>query len=389
MLPADSPDRIGRYELHGLLARGGMGRLYLARDPNTGRLVVIKLMDATLDSAELRDRFDREARSLASLSHPNIIHIYDYGDFKDSPFIAMEFVRGETLEERIKRRSTMTVPHKLRLLTELCSGLAHAHEAGIIHRDVKPANLMVDLDERLRILDFGIARVADSNLTRMINPSEGFGPTQIGTLGYMSPEQTQGGEIDRRTDVFAVGAVAYELFSYVPAFTGATTRELEASVLRAQPMPLTTRVPGLDPEIDAIVRTALSRDPKDRYKDAAALGQALERCRARLDPVGAQSMPARSAHAAPAAGASASVRAGSAYVRAVAAFKEQATDSRAAVRARSARRRSRTHRCTCPRDPDRSREERASGGPPGCHACGTTAGSIFLGSTWRQPAAGA
>lgn len=324
MLPADSPDRIGRYELHGLLARGGMGRLYLARDPNTGRLVIIKLMDATLDSAELRDRFDREARSLASLNHAAIIHIYDYGDYQASPFIAMEYVRGETMEEKIKRRAQMTVPQKLRLLGELCAGLGHAHSAGIIHRDVKPANLMVDLDDHLKILDFGIARVADSNLTRMVDPSGGMGPTQIGTLGYMSPEQTQGKPIDARTDVFAVGAVAYELLSGVPAFTGATARDLEASVLRAQPLPLTTRVQGLDPEIDAIVRTALSRDPNDRYKDAAALGLVFERCRTRLDPAGTQSAPrsAGSTSASP----QASVRAGAAYVRAAAAYKEQALD---------------------------------------------------------------
>ena len=326
MLPENGPDRIGRYELHGLLARGGMGRLYLARDPNTGRLVVLKLMDGTLDSAELRDRFDREARSLASLNHPNIVHIDDYGDHQGSPFIVMEFVRGETLEEKIRRRAQLSVPQKLRLLVELCSGLAHAHQSGIIHRDVKPANLMVDQDDHLKILDFGIARVSGSNRTRMVNPLESAAPTQVGTLGYMSPEQTQGQGIDVRSDVFAVGAVAYELFAGVPAFTGATARELEASVLRAQPLPLTTRVPGLDVEIDGIVRTALSRDPNDRYKDVGILAQAFERCRARLDPAGAQSGPSRAGGSAAAPNAPATVRAGSAYVRAVAAFKEQATE---------------------------------------------------------------
>src|SRR4051794_13924958 len=160
-----TPERINRYELKGLIARGGMGQLYLARDPNTDRLVVLKLLEATFDSSELRDRFEREARSLARLSHPNIVDIYDSGDFRGQPFIVMEYVRGETLEETIRRRAPMPIRDKLRLMVDLCSGLAHAHDAGIIHRDIKPANVMLDQDQHLKILDFGIARVADSSLT--------------------------------------------------------------------------------------------------------------------------------------------------------------------------------------------------------------------------------
>jgi len=140
--------------------------VYLARDPNTNRLVVVKLLSATLDSTNLRERFEREARTLASLNHPNVVHIYDYGDVDDTPFIVIEYVRGETLAEKIRRRAPMSVAHKLKLMAELCAGLAHAHAAGIIHRDVKPGNLMVDQDNRLKLLDFGIARVGDSNLTR-------------------------------------------------------------------------------------------------------------------------------------------------------------------------------------------------------------------------------
>jgi serine/threonine-protein kinase len=144
----DAPRRISRYEIKSLIARGGMGEVYLARDPNTDRLVVVKLLAATLDSPELRERFEREARALASLNHPNIVHIYDYGDVDDSPFIVIEYVKGETLADKIKRRAPMALTLKLKLVSELCAGLAHAHAAGIIHRDVKPGNLMVDQEER-------------------------------------------------------------------------------------------------------------------------------------------------------------------------------------------------------------------------------------------------
>jgi serine/threonine protein kinase len=276
------PPQIGRYQIKSLIGRGGMGNLYLAHDPNTDRLVALKLLNATLDSSELRERFAREARALAALNHPNIVNIYDTGEFDDSPFIVMEYVRGEALDEMIKRRAPLSVAQKLKLMSELCAGLAQAHEAGIIHRDIKPANLMVDQQGRLKILDFGIARVAEGNRTRV-------GPiTQvnmmIGTPGYMSPEQIEGGEVDHRSDIFAVGAVCYELFSYSEAFSGANTRQIERRVLQAKPASLASVVPGLDPEIDEIVQRALKRDPNKRYQDAATFEKALDRVRARMEP---------------------------------------------------------------------------------------------------------
>jgi serine/threonine protein kinase len=276
--------RIDRYEIKSLIAAGGMGSLYLARDtnPNTKRLVALKLLLASLDSAELRDRFAREARTLAALNHPNIVDIYDSGQFQGSPFIVMEYVRGETLAERIKRRAPMTLAQKLRLMTELCSGLHHAHELGVIHRDIKPANLMVDAHGRLKILDFGIARVSEK-LTRT-----GMLPTQpsmrIGTPGYMSPEQIEGAEIDRRSDIFAVGAVGYELLTYRVAFTGASTRQIENSVVEATPQPLTALIPDLDPELQDIIGRALAKNPDDRYQDAASVEHAFDRLRWRLGP---------------------------------------------------------------------------------------------------------
>jgi serine/threonine protein kinase len=276
------PSQIDRYEIKTLIAAGGMGSLYLARDtnPNTNRLVAVKLLLANLDSGDLRERFGREARALAALNHPNIVDIYDSGEFQGSPFIVMEYVRGETLAEKIKRRAPLSLSQQLKLMVELCSGLAHAHEAGIIHRDIKPANLMVDQYGRLKILDFGIARVSEG-LTRM-----GVQVTQlnmrIGTPGYMSPEQIERGEIDRRSDIFAVGAVCYELISFREAFTGANTRQVENKVLQSQPERLTSLIPGLDPDIEQIINKALAKDPNDRYQDAAALEEAFERLRWRI-----------------------------------------------------------------------------------------------------------
>ncbi len=278
------PSRIDRYEIKTLIGAGGMGSLYLARDtnPNTNRLVALKLLLANLDSGDLRERFAREARALAALNHPNIVNIFDSGEFQGSPFIVMEYVRGETIAEKIKRRAVMTLGQKIKMMVELCSGLQHAHEAGIIHRDIKPANLMVDRHGRLKILDFGIARVSEG-LTRM-----GVQVTQlnmrIGTPGYMSPEQIEGGEIDRRSDIFAVGAVCYEILSYREAFTGTNTRQVENKVLQTHPEPLLSLIPDLDPEVEKIITRALAKDPEQRYQDATALEEAFDRVRWRLGP---------------------------------------------------------------------------------------------------------
>jgi hypothetical protein len=306
-----------------------MGDLYLAHDPNTSRLVTIKLLNGTLDSSELRERFAREGRALAALNHPNIVNIYDSGEYDGSPFIVMEYVRGETLDELIKRRSPMSVPQKLKLIAELCAGLAHAHEAGVIHRDIKPANLMVDQQGHLKILDFGIARIAESSKTRVGLPLTQVA-MMIGTPGYMSPEQIDGGEVDHRSDIFAAGAVAYELLSYDEAFAGPNTQAIERHVLQGQPASLTTLVPGLDPEVNEIVMRALKREPVKRYQDAATFERALERVRARLSLQDAPAPAPPPPRPAPAAGVRASVRearAEAAYQRAIAARQEGAIEA--------------------------------------------------------------
>src|SRR5215207_4528986 len=190
-----------------------MGELYLASDPLLDRLVAIKVLRTGFDSAELRERFAREARSAARLTHVNIVTIYDVGVHEGQPFLAMEYVRGETLLQKVRRQKELSLGTRLQYVEELCAGLAHAHEAGIIHRDIKPANLIVAPSGTLKILDFGLARLADSSSMTQSG-------TVMGTLNYMSPEQITGQPLDRRSDMFAVGAVFYELLSYQQAFPG-------------------------------------------------------------------------------------------------------------------------------------------------------------------------
>jgi serine/threonine protein kinase len=320
--------RIDRFEIKSLIGSGGMGTLYLARDtsPNTYRLVALKLLNTNLDSEDLRDRFGREARALASLSHPNVVNIHECGEYRGSPYIVMEYVRGETLAEKIKRRAPLSLPDKLKLMMELCAGLAHAHEAGIIHRDIKPANLMVDHHGRLRLLDFGIARVVEAGVT-MVGVQMTQINMRIGTPGYMSPEQYEGAEIDRRSDIFAVGAVFYELLAYREAFPGSTTRQIEKRVLESEPERLTSQISGLDPEIEAVVAKALQKDPDKRFQDAAQMERALTKVWWRLGLAESVSAsPRATPPPTPGAGKKSS-RADAAYQRALAAVDEGAPEA--------------------------------------------------------------
>jgi serine/threonine-protein kinase len=190
------PSAIGRYQVLNRIARGGMGTLYLAWDPKLDRHVAIKVL--TDDNDDLRERFSREARSAARLHHPNIVTIFDVGEYDGQPFIAMEYIQGETLATLIKERAPLPTVRRLEIIEQLADGLAFAHRIGIIHRDVKPANIMITRDGAVKILDFGIARIGSSSSMTMTG-------MLIGTLSYMSPEQGAGRPADNRSDVFAVG----------------------------------------------------------------------------------------------------------------------------------------------------------------------------------------
>ena len=267
--------RIGRYEVQRRLSRGGMGTLYLAQDPVLDRLVAVKLFLSDLDLEDARERFVREARSAAALNHPNIVTIYDYGEYASQPYIVMEYIQGETLADVIRRHTPMSTTTKLRWMIELCAAVGYAHTAGIIHRDIKPANLMVDAYGRLKVLDFGIARMRGTLASN--------GTALIGTPGYMAPEQIRGGAIDHRSDLFSIGVVCYELLSYVEAFSGDTMHVITNRILQEDPRRLSEVYPGVEPELDRIVWQALQKDPDHRFQDTESLRNELEVVRRRVE----------------------------------------------------------------------------------------------------------
>jgi hypothetical protein len=271
---AAPPATIGRYELRERIAHGGMGVLYLAFDPVTEREVALKVL--RVDSDDLRDRFLREARLAARLQHPNIVTIYDVGAHGDQPFIAMEFIAGETLAQLVHRRAPLALSRRIALMEQVCVGLAYAHRHGIVHRDVKPANLMISRDSGvLKVLDFGVAGRLDADQGAQ-------GQMLMGTPNYMSPEQIVGQPSDHRSDIFSVGLVLYELLTYHQAFRGESQQSILLKVLNESPQPLAALVPGIDPALPAIVDRALEKSAERRYPDLEAMRSDLSRVGQRL-----------------------------------------------------------------------------------------------------------
>ena len=268
------PEAIDRYRVRERLGQGGMGALFLALDPAIDRLVAIKVL--RVDNPDIRERFQREARLAARLQHPNIVTVYDVGDHDGQPFIAMEYIPGETLAELIRRRAPLDTRQRVEMVIEICSGLAFAHKHGIVHRDIKPANLIVSRDSNiLKILDFGIARAGESGLTQV--------GMVIGTPNYMSPEQVRGDAIDHRSDIFAVGLVLSELLVYRQAFEAETQPAVLMKILSDQPAPLATLDPMVDAATAGVVYKALAKNPSDRYQDLGAMKADLVRIVQRLE----------------------------------------------------------------------------------------------------------
>jgi serine/threonine protein kinase len=272
----EQPTAIGRYEVVSRLGQGGMGSLYLAKDPKIGRLVAIKLVRQEFDSPEARQRFAREAQSAGTLRHPNIVTIFDVDEHDGLPFIAMEYIDGETLGEIVKRKALLPIARRIQWVEDLCNGLAYAHRQGVIHRDIKPANLMVDTEGSLKILDFGLARRDASKFTQS--------HVIIGTPNYMSPEQIRGQNLDTRSDIFSVGALFYEVLAYKEAFPGAVHQTMH-KILHEEPEPLDGILPGLDPGIQKILSRAMQKDRDARYADLTAMKADLTEVRLRLENV--------------------------------------------------------------------------------------------------------
>jgi serine/threonine protein kinase len=273
-MPATIPEIIGRYQILKAIGEGGMGALYLARDPAIDRLLAIKLLREGFDSAELRQRFASEARSAGRLHHQNIVTIFDVGEHDRQPFIAMEYVKGETLAEVARQQRVVSLARKLDWMDKLCAGLHYAHRAGVVHRDIKPANIMLDEEGVLKILDFGIARFGASEMTQA--------GMVIGTLNYMAPEQMMGRPIDMRADIFSVGAVFYEMLTYQRAFPGDLSSGIVHKILSGNPEPLETLIPDLDAAVIAVVAKCLEKDPDRRYPDLGATRRDLAGVRNRI-----------------------------------------------------------------------------------------------------------
>ena len=269
----DELDRIGRFETVRLLGRGGMGEVYLARDPLIDRLVAVKLLSAAFD-AVARDRFTREARAAGRLAHENIVTIFDVGEHHGRPFIAMEYVPGETLGALIRKRPSPPRGELLRLIHDACVGLAFAHRSGVVHLDVKPDNLIRRDDGRLKILDFGLARVVAIDETHTRHSA--------GTLRYMSPEQLNGGLVDHRSDVFGVGCVIFEAVTGQPAF-GSTWPDVLARLNVAWAPRLSDFVRHVHPALERMTSRALAHDPAERYQELGTLAAELAALRREIE----------------------------------------------------------------------------------------------------------
>jgi len=273
---------VDHYRIVRKLGSGGMGDVYLADDTKLKRKAALKFLPVQLGAdRDLVARFNREAQAAAALSHPNIIHVYDVSEFQGRPYIAMELVEGASLRDMI-RQGGLSLADVLSIVIQICDGLTGAHEAGVVHRDVKPANILVDKKNRARLVDFGLATVTEaSKLTRT-------GST-LGTVGYMSPEQLQGGKADVRADVFSLGVVLYEALTGRHPFRRDTEAATIEAVLHTVPEPLARYKSALPDGIQRIVDKALSKDPSTRYQHADEM---LADLRAERD---ALSTPSRSA----------------------------------------------------------------------------------------------
>ena len=285
---------ISHYEILEPLGEGGMGVVYRAVDTRLGRPVAVKLLkpDRTIDG-ETRQRFVQEARAASALNHPHIITIYEIGQSDGVDFIAMEYVAGSTLAHLIGR-SRLSISAALGYAIQIADALATAHAAGILHRDLKPANIMVSDKGPLKVLDFGLAKLTDAGsraidegVTTRTAPADGRLQTEegaiIGTAAYMSPEQADGKPADARSDVFAFGAVLYEMITGRRVFTGATRMSTLAAILTREPDPPSDVIPHLPRDLERLILRCLRKNPERRWQSMADLKVALEDVRDESD----------------------------------------------------------------------------------------------------------
>ena len=281
-MPLDSGTRLGPYEVLAPLGAGGMGEVYRARDPRLGREVAIKVLPSgvSADPERLR-RFEQEARAAAALNHPNILAVHDIGRHDEAPYIVSELLEGETLRERLTG-TALPLRKAVEYAVQMAHGLAAAHEKGITHRDLKPENVFVTGEGRVKILDFGLAKLtqAEPALSAMsalpTTPPETLPGVVLGTIGYMSPEQVRGQAADYRSDIFAFGVILYEMLSGRRAFHRDTAIETMSAILKEDPPDLPVTERHMPPALARIVDRCLEKNPAARFKSADDLGFALE-----------------------------------------------------------------------------------------------------------------
>jgi Tol biopolymer transport system component/serine/threonine protein kinase len=285
--------RLGPYEILSPLGVGGMGEVYRARDPRLGREVAVKILPQDFAASEERlRRFEREISVTGGLNHPNIVAVYDVGQAEGLPYVVYELLEGKTLRSCLQGMTHPTVRKSVDLALQLARGLAAAHEKGVIHRDLKPENLFVTSDGRLKILDFGLAKLAnqkdeegepaggpDPEPARSEQPTHAWQTSaglRLGTLAYMSPEQVRAGPVDHRADIFAFGAILYEMLAGRPAFLRATRLETQAAILSEDPPGFSEHGPAPPPALQAFLSRCLEKAPEERFQSARDLSFALE-----------------------------------------------------------------------------------------------------------------
>src|SRR3989442_366151 len=273
--------RLGRYEIRAKIGEGGMGEVYRARDTQLGRDVAVKVLPSTYSVDEQRlSRFEQEASAASALNHPNILIVHDIGSHDGSPYVVSELLEGETLRKRISG-APLAQRRAIGYAMEIANGLAAAHEKGIVHRDLKPDNIFITKDGRVKILDFGIAKLTQAEgrqsqtdiPTRRVDTGPGV---VMGTVGYMSPEQVRGQVVDHRSDIFSFGAILYEMLSGRRAFHGESAADTMSAILKEDPPDLSDTNQKISPALERLVNHCLEKNPEERFHSASDLAFALE-----------------------------------------------------------------------------------------------------------------
>src|SRR5213596_2601429 len=280
---------IGHYKLSESIGTGGMGDVYLATDVTAGRKAALKLLPTRFTGdAERLKRFQQEAHALVGLNHPNILTVYEIGEDHSTHYIASELIEGETLRQRLMR-GRMQLNEAVDVAIQVASALAAAHEAGIVHCDIKPENIMLRPDGYVKVLDFGIAKLAEEELPAAMPREEALLLVEtnlgsvLGTVRYMSPEQACGAQVDATTDIWSLGVVLYEMVTGHAPFTGNTPGEVMSAILEKEPPPLTNYVAHTPAELQQIISKTLRKDREERYQSAHELLEALKGLRHKLE----------------------------------------------------------------------------------------------------------